>query len=233
MKQGEKVSDNYHKGHRQRVKKRYISGGLDSFEDHQVLELLLFYCYPLKDTNEIAHKMIKEFGTLSNLFESSAEEISNRCKVSENTAVLVSLVPSLSKRYSLSKWEKKTILNSSSKAGKYAVSLFLGTEYECFYLICLDTQRKLIYPQLISEGTIDETPVYPRIVIEQALKHKSSCVFLAHNHPSGNLTPSNSDIECTKKIQKALSSIDIELLDHLIVSGENYFSFAEKKIINR
>ncbi|MDR2938872.1 MAG: DNA repair protein RadC [Clostridiales bacterium] len=225
------MGNELHKGHRQRVKKRYLASGLDSFEDHQALEFLLFYCYPLKDTNEPAHKMLKEFGSLSNLFDAGPAEISRRCNVTENVAILVSLIPSLAKRYSLAKWEKKAVLNTSAKAGRYAVSLFIGKKYECFYLVCLDTQRKLIYPQIISEGTIDETPVYPRIIVEESLKHKAACVFLAHNHPSGDPTPSQSDIIATKKITAALEPLDIEVLDHILVAGENYISFAEKKIL--
>jgi DNA repair protein RadC len=88
-----------HEGHRKRVKDRFLSEGLDAFEDHQVLELLLFYCIPRRDTNELAHRMIKEFGSLAGLFEAEPKDISKRCGVSENTAILVSLVPSLARRY--------------------------------------------------------------------------------------------------------------------------------------
>lgn len=118
-----------HEGHRKRVKERFANEGLDSFNDHQVLELLLFYAIPMKDTNELAHKMIKEYGSLSGLFEADSKDICKRCQVSENTAILVSLIPSLSRRYFKGKWGQKPILNSVTKAGEYAVSLFIGRQF--------------------------------------------------------------------------------------------------------
>ncbi len=220
-----------HEGHRNRVKERFLNDGLDSFADHQVLEFLLFYCYKRIDTNEIAHKMIKEFGSLHNLFEASAQEISKRCKVSLNVAVLVSLVPSLSKRYFLSKWDKKEIIDTSKKAGLFATALFTGMTIECFYLICLNNNRALIYSAKVFEGTITETPVYPREIVITALKHDAASVILAHNHPGGILSPSKSDIEATKKVISALETVNIEVIDHIIVAGDKYFSFFEKKTL--
>lgn len=225
------MSKDLHKGHRERVKARYINSGLESFEDHQVLELILFYCYPMVDTNEKAHKMINEFGTLTNLLDANPQDIEKRCKVSTNVAVLISLIPPLTKRYLTSKWGKKIILDSSSKVGKYAVSLFAEKKNEAFYLICLDSQRKLNFAPLISEGTIDEAHIYPRQIVEQALKYQAASVVITHNHPSGLLIASKADIEATKKIIIALETINIEVLDHIIVAGEEYMSFAEKKML--
>lgn len=216
-----------HEGHRQRVKTRYLTEGLDAFEDHQVLEMLLFFCIPMKDTNELAHKMIKEFGSLAGLFEANPKDISKRCGVSDNTAILVSLIPSLSRRYFKGKWGDKPVLNSSSKAGDYAVSLFAGRTYECFFVICLDTQNRVNYATLVHEGTINEAPVYPRLIVEAALRHQASSLILAHNHPGGSLHPSQADIEVTKRITVALEAISIKVIDHIIVAGEKYFSFAE------
>ena len=224
------MSDNVHKGHRERVRERYIKSGLDSFEDHQILEFLLFYCYPMKDTNEIAHRMIKEFGTLTNLFESDALEISKRCKVSKNVAVLVSMIPPLSRIYSSSRWKERTRLESSRSVGQYAISLFIGKTVECFYLICLDSQCKLIYSSLISEGTVNESSAYPREVVKTALKFQAARVVLTHNHPSGLLVPSQEDIYITEKIVNALDAVDIEVVDHIIVGSGKYLSFSEKKI---
>ena len=189
-----------HEGHRKRVKARYLSEGLDAFEDHQVLELLLFYCIPMKDTNELAHRMIREFGSLAYLFEADAKEITKRCGVSENTAVLISLIPSLARRYFTGKWGDKPVLSSSSKAGEYAVSLFAGRIYEAFFVICLDAQNRVNYAAMVNEGTLNEVPVYPRLIVETVLRHQANSVILAHNHPGGGLNPSQEDIEVTRKI---------------------------------
>jgi DNA repair protein RadC len=220
-----------HEGHRQRVKMRFLTEGLDSFEDHQVLEMLLFFCIPIKDTNELAHKMIKEFGSLAGLFEADPKEICKRCEVNENTAILVSLIPSLSRRYFKGKWGARPVLNSSSKAGEYAVALFAGRTYEVFYLICLDAQNKVNYAALVHEGTINEAPVYPRLIVETALRHKANSVILAHNHPGGSVQPSDADIEVTKRIVIALEAIDINVVDHIIVAGDRYICFAEKGLM--
>lgn len=225
------MNKNLHVGHRQRIKTRYISEGLDGFQDHEVLEFLLFYCIPMKDTNELAHKMIQEFGTLAALFEADPKEISKRCGVSENTAILVSLITSLARRYYKVKQGDKPILNSSSKAGEYAISLFTGRTYEAFFVLCLDSQNKLNYAGLVHEGTINEVPVYPRLCVETALRHKANSVILAHNHPGGSMHPSEADIEVTKKIKIALEAIAINVIDHIIVAGDRYLSLAEKGLM--
>ncbi|MDD2480986.1 MAG: DNA repair protein RadC [Lutispora sp.] len=225
------MDKNLHAGHRQRVKNRYLSEGLDSFNDHQILEILLFYCIPMKDTNELAHKMINEFGTLAGLFEADTKDISRRCGVTENTAILVSMIPSLARRYFKGKWGDKPLLNSSTKAGEYAVSLFAGRTYEAFFLICLDAQNRVNYAALVHEGTINEAPIYPRMIVETALRHQANSVILAHNHPGGSMQPSKADIEVTKKITAALGAISISVMDHIIVAGDKYYSFAEQDLM--
>ena len=225
------MDKNLHKGHRQRVKARYLAEGLDAFEDHQVLEMLLFYSIPMRDTNELAHKMIKEFGSLAGLFEADPKDICNRCGISENTAILVSLIPSLARRYFKGKWGNKPVLSSSSKAGEYAVSLFTGRTYEVFYLICLDAQNRVNHAALVHEGTINEAPVYPRLIVENALRHQANSVILAHNHPGGSLKPSDADIKVTKNIKSALEAISIKVYDHIIVAGDQYVSLLQEKLM--
>ncbi len=225
------MEKNLHSGHRDRVRQRYLTDGLDGFEDHQVLELLLFFCIPRRDTNELAHKMMKEFGSLSTLFEAEPKDICSRCGVSKNTAILVSIIPSLARRYFTSKWGEKPVLSSSTRAGEYVVSLFAGRTYEVFYIICLDSQNRVNHAALVHEGTINEAPVYPRIIVETALRHQANSVILAHNHPGGSLIPSKPDIDVTKKITNSLESISIRVMDHIIVAGDKYLSFAEKGLL--
>ncbi|MBF7096047.1 RadC family protein [Alkalibacter mobilis] len=221
------MEKNLHNGHRNRVKTRFLNEGMDHFDDHQVLEMLLFYSIPRKDTNEIAHKMLKEFGSLATLFESSPEEISQRSGVSLNASILLSMIPSLSKRYSKARWGDKPLLNSSSKAGEFAKTLFTGYIYEAFFIICLDTQNKVRHSALVHEGTINEAPVYPRLIVETALRHQANSIILSHNHPGGSLRPSRADIEVTDRISSALEPISIKVVDHIIVAGDSYYSFAE------
>jgi len=223
---------NIHKGHRNRMKQRYMEEGLDNFSDHEIIELLLFYSIPQHDTNALAHRMIKEFGTLHDLLEADPRDIERRCNVSLNTAILISLVAPLSRRYLKQKWGERPIVNSSTVAGNYAVSLFAGRIYECFYVICLNSQNRVNYSALVHEGTINEAPVYPRLVVETALRHKANSIILAHNHPGGSLKASNADIDVTRKICQAMKPISINVVDHIIVAGDRYLSFAEQGLLD-
>jgi len=231
MRKKTKADGNIHAGHRERVRDKYInSGNLDGFKEHEALEFLLYYCYPQQDTNEIAHKMINEFGSLSKLLDASPREISKRCNVTERVAILVSIVPHLSKLYLTGKYNAKDIMSNSKMVGEYCVALFTNIHYECFYLLCLDTQRRLIRAELVHEGSLDAAAIYPRIILEAALKYRAACVVITHNHPGGSLLPSKSDMEVTRKLKAALGSIDVGLVDHIIVADGNYYSFIEKKI---
>ena len=221
------MTKTHHQGHRQRIRDRFLLEGLDGFADHQVLEMLLFYCIPRKNTNELAHQMLQEYGSLSLLFDASPEEIHRRCGVSMNTAILISAIPQLSKRYQRSRWGDKPLINSSSKAGNYAKDLFTGKKYESFFLISLDAQNNVNHASLVHEGTINEAPVYPRLLVETALRHQASSVILAHNHPGGSLHPSRADLDVTEKIRSAMQTIHIKVVDHIIVAGDHYYSFAE------
>jgi len=226
-----KDSTNVHAGHRERVREKYInSGNLDNFKEHEALEFLLYYGYPQQDTNEIAHRMIKEFGSFSKLLEAPPREISKRCNVTERVAILVSLVPHLSKLYLMGKYSSKDFMSNSKLVGDYCVALFTNIHYECFYIVCLDTQRRLIRAELVHEGDLDAAAIYPRIVLEAAIKNRAACVVLTHNHPGGTLLPSKSDMEVTKRLKMALATINVGLIDHIIVADGMYYSFIEKKV---
>jgi DNA repair protein RadC len=220
-----------HEGHREKLKQRFLKEGLNAFEDHQVLEMLLFYTIPRRDTNEMAHRLLNKYGTLESLFDASPEDLMQKGGVTPNTAIFLSMVPQLARKYMLIKQGKRPVLDSSVKAGNYVISLFIGKNYEAFYVICLNSQNKINYTALVHEGTINEAPVYPRIIVETALRYKASSVILAHNHPGGSLKPSNADIEVTRKICDALKTISINVIDHMICAGNAYFSFAEQGLL--
>lgn len=225
------MDKNPHRGHRQRVKNRVIKEGIDSFEDHQILELLLFYCIPMKDTNELAHDLIHAFGSLSGVFDADPQDLCEKVGVSENTGMLLTLIPALARRYQQGKYTEKAELGSTTKAGAYAMTLFTGRLNEVFYVICLNSQNKVNHATLLHEGTINEAPVYPRLIVETALRHQATSIILAHNHPGGSRQPSQADVEVTKKIKIATEAISITVADHIIVAGEGYYSFAENRML--
>lgn len=227
------MGDNLHKGHRKRVKARFIKdGNLDSFEYHQILELLLFYAIPMKDTNEMAHKLLNEYGSFHNLLNASPEDLMKRCKVTENAAVLISMIPHLSRRYLNSAWDKNVRINSLNIASEYFNSLLAGEPYESFYMLCLDVNKRLIKAVKISEGNVGGAHIYIDKVVDWALLYKTSYVLIGHNHPSGTMKPSKSDVDATEKIKLALDTINMLLLDHIIVCGQKNYSFAENRLCN-
>ena len=210
------------------VKERFkAERNMDSFAEVEALEMLLFYASARNDAYELASKMLKEFGGLGNLFDAFPVDIEKRCGVTENTAILLSMVPKLAKKYSLSKWERSLRLFTSESAGKYLIDIFTDQRVEMFYILCLDAQRRLINCCRISEGTIEESPIYVRNIVQAALQHNSVSVVLAHNHPGCSITASGADVEATRQVVRAFELLDIIVLDHIIVAGAKYFSFAE------
>jgi len=220
------ASDNPHANHRERVRQRFLNEGLDAFEPHQALELLLFYAIPQRDTNELAHKLLSAYGTISRLFEADPRDIAKRCGISENTAILISLMPQLFRMYSRDLMRSCETINNSATACEYAKCLFTGRIYEAFYVICLNKAGKVMHEELMCEGTIDEVPCYPRLVVETVLRHNAKRVIFAHNHPSGRCTPSAMDIETNSRLMHILHEMDIEVMDHIIVGQDGCLSMA-------
>jgi DNA repair protein RadC len=227
----DKNPKNPHQGHRQRLKARVLSEGIDNFEDHQILELLLFYAIPMKDTNALAHRLIGHYGSLAGVFDANPRDLSALVGVTENTALLLCLIPALARRYQQGKLAPKAVLGSTTAAGEYAVSLFTGRLNEVFYVICLDSQNKVNQATLLHEGTINEAPVYPRLIVETALRHQAASIILAHNHPGGSQRPSQADLDVTRRIRQATEAIAIPVVDHIIVAGDGYYSFAENRVL--
>jgi len=220
-----KKSENHnHNGHRERLRKRFVAEGIDSFQPHEIMELLLCYAVPRRNVNGLAHYLINQFGSVSKVLDAPLETLMEKGTLTENGAAFMKLLPEISRIYRKDKWKDKVNLTNTFVAGQYAVDLFEGLNYEVFYVICLDNSGGLIASEKISEGTINEAPIYPRLVVEAAIRCKANKVILAHNHPSGNKNPSWVDIKTTEKIQMALENIDIEFVDHFIVAGETFTS---------
>lgn len=214
------------------MKEKFVKQGADAFLDHQLLEMLLFYAYPRRDTNEIAHKMINEYGNFHNLFEADPMDISRRCNVTINVATIISLTLAIAKRYTYNRWEKpKEIISNPKKAAELAISLFIGAKVEQLYMICLNVQKQLIHTAKLVEGDLSEIYLYPRLFVETALKFQAVNVIITHNHPGGTLSPSRGDIEGTRELIAALRTIRVEVIDHIIVAGNCYYSFMEKKML--
>lgn len=213
-----------HDGHRMRMRNRYLNEGIDSFEPHEILELLLYYAIPRRDINALAHSLIEHFGSLGNVFDTDVSSLKEVPGIGENAAILISLIPQLSRVYNLSKWDRKVTLASVDSVGQYAVAMYTGKKNEEFGIICLDSNRCVHYSGTIISGTVNQAEAYPRLIVAEVLKHNAVNVILTHNHPNGSVMPSANDREATKNIVNALEAIDVNVLDHIIVSGERFNS---------
>ena len=216
-----------HNGHRKRLKERFLKHGLDNFDDHNVLELLLFYSIPREDTNPIAHRLIERFGSVSDVFDAPFEELKEVDGIGENTAALLKIIPQISRRYMISKTEDLTILDNPTKAGEYLLSRFYAERDEVVYIICLDAKYKVLYCGKLFHGSVNSTNISVRKIVEAALNYNATSVILAHNHASGVAVPSEEDAVTTIRVRDALAAVDIVLSDHIVVADDDFISFAD------
>jgi len=216
-----------HRGHRQRLKERFLREGLDNFEEHQVLELLLFYGIPQRDTNDIAHELIAKFGSLSRVLEATPEELSQVPYVGENVSTLFKLVTEVSRYYQVSCAMREVILNHIDDCGRYLTPFFYGRQQEMVFLLCLDAKRKVLGCEKVGQGGVNSAGVPVRQIVETALKLNASTAILAHNHPSGLALPSREDVQTTRRVAAALDAVEVELTDHIVVADNDWVSMAQ------
>ena len=220
-----------HDGHRQRKKEQFRMHGLDAFADHEVLELLLYYAIPRRDTNPVAHRLMERFGSLDGVFSATVEELEEVEGVGKNAATLLALWMPLYRRVRTKPKAKEVILNSTEQAGQYFMDLFFGMRREELYEACLDAKGKLLACCRIAEGGVDAVNISTRRLVENALKCGASAVILAHNHPSGIALPSPDDNTTTLALWDALRAVGIPLIDHIIVADEDYVSLHDNGLL--
>lgn len=213
-----------HTGHRQRNKDRFKATGLDSFCDHEVLELLLYYCIPRRDTNQIAHNLIRQFGSFVRVMEAPARELEKVEGVGENAALFLNLLRESYRYFHVSAAKQTRFLHKVDEYGEYLRNFFLGMRNEVVYLLCMDAQAGVIDCVKIAEGGVNSANISIRKIADIALGTNASTVLLAHNHPGGLAVPSSEDIAVTKRIARTLANMDVFLTDHIVVAGEDFVS---------
>ena len=216
-----------HDGHRQRLRERYSKEGLDNFDQHQVLELLLYYCVPRKDTNPIAHNLIHKFGSLAQVLEAPKEELMKVEGVGESTATFLSLVHDVGRYYQVNRLNRAEILTTLEQCGAYMVPYFYGRRNETVFLLCLDAKCKVLCCKEVGEGSVNSAAIPIRRVVEMALGANATSVVIAHNHPSGVALPSDEDICTTRRLAMALHAVEIQLADHVVVADDDYVSMVQ------
>lgn len=213
-------------GHRDRLKNRFLSHGLENFEQHNILELLLFFGVKMRDTNETARRLLQEFGTLSNVIDAKYEHLCQIKGVGPNAATLIKLIPALSKIYLEDRNKQNKSYNSFDKIGEFLLPKFVGLNHEVIYILCLDGNLHIKNCTLLCEGTASLAIVNIKKIVEIAIKHNCDNIVVAHNHPQGLAVPSQADIATTEHLIKALKMVGITLLDHIIVARGEYTSIS-------
>lgn len=216
-----------HSGHRQRLKERFLKEGLDNFNELQVLELLLFYCIPRQDTNPTAHALLERFGSLAQVLEAPSSELMKVPGIGEATATFLPLMASLCRYYLVHRTASNVILNTIEQCGNYLLPFFCGRRNEVVYLLCLDAKCKVLSCKEVGEGSVNSASVPIRRIVEMALADNATSVVLAHNHPSGMAVPSGEDQLTTRRLALSLSTVDIELVDHLVIADDDFVSLRQ------
>lgn len=216
-----------HDGHRQRLRKRFVQCGLNGMDDHNVLEIVLFYALPRRDTNELAHRLIERFGSISGVLEAEIDDLKQIDGLGDNAAILLKLFTQVNKRYLEQKSACPDQIKGSKAAGRYFIAKFAYEADELAYAMFLDNSNGITACREVGRGVVNATEIGVRGLVESALRCKASSVILAHNHPGGAPNPSLEDELCTKNIKNALELVGITLLDHIVVAGNAYISMSE------
>ncbi len=215
-------------GHRERLRERLRQGGEDALPDYELLELALFAAIPRQDVKPLAKRILDEFnGDLPALFAASRERLKQIEGVGETVADQIAIIRSFLARVAKQPVAAREVLSSWNAVVAYCTRKMAGDTNEQFRILFLDRKNKLLKDEVQGRGTVDHTPVYPREVVKRALELGASSIILAHNHPSGDPTPSSSDVEMTKQIVEAAKTLDIAVHDHLIIGRNGHASLKQ------
>ncbi len=219
-------------GHRQRIREKYLKSGFGNWHDYEILELILTYAIPRKDTKPIAKALLRKFKSIRGVFDAEIEELKKTNGIGANAAILINLSKEVVSLYLLGALlEQGNIISSPKAVYNYLQASLRGAKDEIFKVIFLNTANRPVKVETIHIGTVNKAVVYPRKVVEHALRNQAVSVILAHNHPGGSLTPSEDDKNITQVLIKALGTVDVNVLDHIIIGFEGYFSFKEHRLI--
>ena len=218
--------------HRKRLRERFRKTGADGMHDYELLELLLTFSIPRRDVKPVAKKLISEFGGLSGVLDADQKKLEELSGVGSMSAALIRLVKELYNTYLAENMKRGDVLSSPETVLKFVRVRLSGMTNEAFMVIYMNVKNEVIDYSILHEGTIDNVAVYPRRIIESALSRHASGVILVHNHPSGNPMPSREDKALTRDIADAAITLDIRVLDHIIVGKDGYFSFLENDLIS-
>ena len=237
MAEEEKTKNNA-KGHRERVRKKFLENGFNGFEDYEVLELLLFYVIPRRDTKAIAKELIAKFKTLANVLKADNKELKTINGLGDVAITFLKMMGALPEKIYEDKLKNEKIIKDDTNkiTNKEILLNFLRNkigykDVEKFYVIYLSSSNEVLAFEESSSGTLDRSSIYPREIYKRVIMENAKSIIIAHNHPSGNTCPSKCDIDITNEIAKGLKNFGALLLEHIIITRDSYFSFLEEGLI--
>jgi len=220
----EKSKPHYH-GHRDRLRARFAEKGADALADYELLELYLFRSIPRRDVKPIAKDLIAKFGSYAEVIAAPIDRLIEVKGISEKIALDLKILRAAATKLGQESILGRPVLSSWSALLDYCRSAMQFETTEQFRVLFLDRKNRLIADEILGQGTVDRAPVYPREILKRALANESTAIILTHNHPSGDPTPSQSDIDMTKEIVQACKPIRVAVHDHLIIGRDNIVSF--------
>lgn len=220
----------YH-GHRQRLRERFLKSGLESFADYEAVELLLTLAIARKDVKVPAKLAVERFGSFRGVLDAPLEELRKIPGLGDVTPVALRIIREAANRYLQQKSQEAFSLGNQDVLFDYCRSALGPLPHEVFKVIYLDSGYRILGDETLEEGTVDRAAVYPRQVMDAALRHHAAALVFAHNHPNGNVTPSEQDKTLTRALVLAAETLQIKVLDHLIVSRDAVFSFRKEGLL--
>jgi len=220
-------------GHRKRLREKFIKSGLTGFADYEVVELLLSLGTPRKDCKPLAKEAIKKFKTLRGVLSASMEELQQIKGIGPHSAFGIKLMQDVAREYLKEQIIDKPVFQSSQEIFDYLYHSMRDLKKEVFKVIYLTSQNQIIDTSDLFEGTVNSAAVVPRQIVEQALAHNAAALIFAHNHPTGVCEPSKSDKDITRDLVFAAGTVQIKILDHLIIGNNRYYSFAGEGLISQ
>lgn len=221
------------KGHRKRLREKFLDSGLAGFHDYEVVELLLTLAMPRKDCKDAAKAAMKQFKTLQGVLEASPKALCEIPGIGPKNLLGIKLIKAVADRYLEKRLLHKDALNNSKELFEYLYHSIRDKTRECFNVVFLDAKNRVVATETLFEGTLTASSVYPREVVLAALNQHAAALIFAHNHPSGDPKPSQEDIAITRQLVFACKVVGITVHEHLIIGNNRYFSFADEGYISR
>jgi DNA repair protein RadC len=220
-------------GHRKRLREKFLKSGLSGFQDYEIIELLLCLGTPRRNCKPQAKEAIRRFKTLRGVLEASPEELQEIQGIGPHSIFGIKFMQAVAREFLKEKTLERMVWNSSQEIYDYFYHSMRDLKKEIIKVVYLDSQNQILEIQDISQGTVDSSVVFPREVVEGAIKSHAVSLVVVHNHPSGNPQPSKSDIELTRNLTYAASLIQIKILDHIIIGDNRFYSFAGDGLIEK